>query len=411
MVPTQVESSSPGVWTSSDDGDSGVEDGHGPTNPRAGDTDSVRDENNPTISAAAPDGNHNHGTTCTSCQGTTPCTCSLPIAPEEVAYTSDDPDANNSDALLLQAEMMKLSASTAIEKVEIDASAFFDLEDSDSNKNHGQKQASDGAESKRRQRRILVVLMVALMIMIGTAIIVAVVIITANNSSSDSTSTIPTTDPDRDQTKTTMQPMLQTIQERGILRCKPESLEGEKGVGFTIDLVRCIISSKLVNIAGANLLTYIIFGVLRKCRAIAAAIFNDTSRVSMTYVPFQEHFGAIARGELDVSTSHVSLNMGRDVFEVRSFVRRRAAAKLILELLLQSFVVDSCFTVSQKNLCYWCFHPSHPSYHLMDNQEHSRSGFSYSIPYFYTGTALAGVPTFVDCAQNADTFFDDCRHL
>jgi len=41
----------------------------------------------------------------------------------------------------------------------------------------------------------------------------------------------------------------------------------------------------------------------------------------------------------------------------------------------------------------------------------SRTGYTYSTPYFYTGTALAGVPKFVDCAEQADTFNNDCRQL
>ena len=95
-----------------------------------------------------------------------------------------------------------------------------------------------------------------------------------------------------------------------------------------------------------------------QCRAIAAAVFNDSSKVVFPPYQFREHFVAIHEGELDVSASHVSLNMGRDVQET--------------------------FT---------------------------RTGYTYSTPYLYTGTALAGVPEYVDCAEEAETFANNCRHL
>ena len=96
----------------------------------------------------------------------------------------------------------------------------------------------------------------------------------------------------------------------------------------------------------------------QQCRAIAAAVLGDPSKVEFPYYGFREHFERVDNGDLDVSASHVSLNMGRDVRELNS-----------------------------------------------------NRGYTYSTPYFYTGTALAGVPEFVECAEKADTFAKQCRHL
>lgn len=89
--------------------------------------------------------------------------------------------------------------------------------------------------------------------------------------------------------KDALQPVLQSIRERGYLKCKGEFTETRKGSGFTIDL----------------------------CRAISAAIFNDPDQVEYVQMSFQENFEAVAEGLVDVSADQVSLNMGRDVSEYR----------------------------------------------------------------------------------------------
>jgi hypothetical protein len=38
-------------------------------------------------------------------------------------------------------------------------------------------------------------------------------------------------------------------------------------------------------------------------------------------------------------------------------------------------------------------------------------GFSFSAPFLYSGLVFSGKPTFVDCAENLDTFFGKCRNL
>ncbi|CAB9528589.1 extracellular solute-binding protein [Seminavis robusta] len=217
----------------------------------------------------------------------------------------------------LSQEYVRVSQCAEAQTVEIDRSAAFDLGDRNSaynsnyGNNHNNRNASSDYPNKALSDATRRKYFLASTILVLVVILVAVVVPTAVAKSSS-------------------EDVLLSVRERGFLRCKPESLEVEKGAGFTIDL----------------------------CRAIAAAVFNDSSKVDFTYFTFKEHFAAIADGRLDVSASHVSLNMGRDVRET-----------------------------------------------------HTHVGFSYSTPYIYTGTGLAGVPNFVQCAQDAETFANDCRHL
>jgi len=128
-------------------------------------------------------------------------------------------------------------------------------------------------------------------------------------------------------------PVLQAIQERGHLVCRPEAGERSRGYGFTLDL----------------------------CRVIAAAVLGDGSLVkfpSEELSSWGRHFLAVHDGLIDVSTAQVSHNMGRNVREPNSL-----------------------------------------------------KGFTFSTPYLYTGTGLAGVPEFVECAKVAETFAGNCRNL
>ncbi|CAB9506114.1 Putative amino-acid ABC transporter-binding protein YhdW [Seminavis robusta] len=245
----------------------------------------------------------------------------------------------------LSQEYVRVSQCAEAQTVEIDRSAAFDLGDRNSaynsnyGNNHNNRNASSDYPNKALSDATRRKYFLASTILVLVVILVAVVVPTAVAKSSsedvllvsnDTSITNNQIDNDATSALTTALPVLQSVRERGFLRCKPESLEVEKGAGFTIDL----------------------------CRAIAAAVFNDSSKVDFTYFTFKEHFAAIADGRLDVSASHVSLNMGRDVRET-----------------------------------------------------HTHVGFSYSTPYIYTGTGLAGVPNFVQCAQDAETFANDCRHL
>ena len=38
-------------------------------------------------------------------------------------------------------------------------------------------------------------------------------------------------------------------------------------------------------------------------------------------------------------------------------------------------------------------------------------GMSFSVPFYYTGMAFAGEPTYVDCADKLDSFSGPCRNL
>lgn len=44
-------------------------------------------------------------------------------------------------------------------------------------------------------------------------------------------------------------------------------------------------------------------------------------------------------------------------------------------------------------------------------ESNTQSSFTFTTPYFYSGVAFGGVPFFVDCADNLDTFFGDCRSM
>ena len=75
-------------------------------------------------------------------------------------------------------------------------------------------------------------------------------------------------------------------------------------------------------------------------------------------MPFEEQFDAISHGTIDVVTASTVHTMERDIVEPIS---------------------------------------SH--------------GYTFSDPYFYTGTAFAGIPEYVTCAENGDSLVGICRNL
>ncbi|CAB9529663.1 Putative amino-acid ABC transporter-binding protein YhdW [Seminavis robusta] len=94
------------------------------------------------------------------------------------------------------------------------------------------------------------------------------------------------------------------------------------------------------------------------CRAIAVAVFGDPDRYEIVSDQVEDSFVMLANGQVDVVTSAFTHNMARDVFEATS-----------------------------------------------------QTPLTFSTPYFYSGVAFAGIPTFVDCADNLDSLFGVCRDL
>lgn len=153
---------------------------------------------------------------------------------------------------------------------------------------------------------------------------VAIIAIFSTDESPESTQR------DRSPDTKLLQPTLEAIKERGVIRCRVESNEREQGYGLSIDL----------------------------CRALAAAIFGDPAKIELPLVQWPDMWLALYDGTLDVSTSMATFNMGRDVYEARS-----------------------------------------------------RLPLSFSTPWFFSGTLLAGVPEFVECADRGDTLSGVCRDV
>ena len=101
-----------------------------------------------------------------------------------------------------------------------------------------------------------------------------------------------------------------------------------------------------------------LFSAIKKCSAIAAAIFGDPKKYEVVSFPFREQFPSIANGTVDISTAQTTPTMHRDIRE----------------------------PVSQQ-------------------------GVTFSTPYFYSGSTFVGIPEFVECAVQGDTLVGECRFL
>ena len=130
-----------------------------------------------------------------------------------------------------------------------------------------------------------------------------------------------------------LQPTLSRIKERGYIICRGFDEDIFNGYGFSYEL----------------------------CKAIGAAIFNDTvstTTYEVQLLPFKESFLAINNGTCDISTSQTTPTLQRDLREATT-----------------------------------------------------QRGFMFTQPYFYAGTTFVGIPGYVECAENGDTLTGICRDL
>ncbi|CAB9505640.1 Putative amino-acid ABC transporter-binding protein YhdW [Seminavis robusta] len=182
--------------------------------------------------------------------------------------------------------------------------------------------------AKRGMKRLVPLILALTAILVVTVLVIVLSLLLTHNNNADNPDATTTAASSFSTSPT--DPVLETIRKNGVIRCRAETYEVNQGHGFTVDL----------------------------CRALAAAVFQDPSKVVFLKVPFREQFRAIANGTVDISTTLNTLNMARDVY-----------------------------------------------------QQESRHGFAYSDPYFYSGVTMGGLPTFVDCVDRGDEFSGDCRKL
>lgn len=87
-------------------------------------------------------------------------------------------------------------------------------------------------------------------------------------------------------------------------------------------------------------------------------LFGTPDKVEPVISNSKIRFQQLANKEVDIISQSVTYNMGRDVFE-----------------------------------------------------SSSQSGFTFSIPYLHFGLGFAGVPEFVNCAEELENFFGNCRYV
>jgi len=93
------------------------------------------------------------------------------------------------------------------------------------------------------------------------------------------------------------------------------------------------------------------------CHALAAAVFGNSSKAIPVITPLADRWAMLQNGSLDVITMTSTHTMERDVF-----------------------------------------------------QEDTKSGFTFSTPFFYDGIAFAGDPKYVaNCTNKLDTTFGECK--
>ena len=87
-------------------------------------------------------------------------------------------------------------------------------------------------------------------------------------------------------------------------------------------------------------------------------MLGDKTKFELPYLTFREQFDAVVNGTVDVSTAQTTPTMQRDILEPLS-----------------------------------------------------KYGMAFTRPYFYSGTTFAGVPEFVECADQGETLQGVCRDL
>ena len=101
--------------------------------------------------------------------------------------------------------------------------------------------------------------------------------------------------------------------------------------------------------------------VVSQCKALSLVLFDTPDNIELVRYPNArrpENFNLLQNGDVDVLVEPISHTMGRDVY--------------------------------------------HPAV---------QSGLAFSVPFLYSGGVFIGVTTFVDCAEQLDTFTGDCRDL
>jgi general L-amino acid transport system substrate-binding protein len=95
-----------------------------------------------------------------------------------------------------------------------------------------------------------------------------------------------------------------------------------------------------------------------QCRAIAVAVFGNPDNIELVTIVPKDAFIKLINWEIDVLASMTTNTMERQVFETSA-----------------------------------------------------QSGFVFSVPFFYEGLILGGVPDYVECAENLESFIGVCRSL
>ena len=172
-------------------------------------------------------------------------------------------------------------------------------------------------------------------------------------------------------------PTLQAVRDRGHVRCG--TYDESDGFAFTnkdtglreginVDQVCSVLYSLAMVYLATNFsllhfpsisYTVLLFDVwISQCRAIALLALGDISLHREVYINSRSRFDALQNNTADVIITRTTYTMGRDVFE--------------------------------------------PSQEV---------GFTFSTPYLYSGIAFVGVPEYVDCVDELETFVGICRQL
>ena len=95
---------------------------------------------------------------------------------------------------------------------------------------------------------------------------------------------------------------------------------------------------------------------VEQCKAMALMALGDSSKHEQVFVDHFTRFSYLANGSIDIMTEGATFTMERNVWE--------------------------------------------PNF---------QSGFTFTVPYYYSGLAFAGKPMYVDCANAFESFYEHCR--
>lgn len=122
-------------------------------------------------------------------------------------------------------------------------------------------------------------------------------------------------------------------------------------------VVRCGVSGTLPGLSYPNAETGVMEGMnADHCRAISMAVFGNPDNVEFVVTISKDRFVKLLDGTIDVMAITTTHTMGRDVFEYDS-----------------------------------------------------KAGFSFTVPFFYTGLVFSGLPDHVACADALDSLYGNCR--